>query len=117
MTEVLYILLGWLLGLLGPQIIDGIKGHYQRTKIKAAILFELEDFQFRVALMGFVLAQAEGRLDKEYLTELRTVVVKYQGNEDKEPVLRHIDTWLGLEDAAFNATLARSKAAEGVGRL
>jgi hypothetical protein len=46
MDELLYLLLGWLLGLLGPRVIDLIKGHYDRRALAIAIRNEAQGLSF-----------------------------------------------------------------------
>jgi hypothetical protein len=67
MTELPYLLLGWLLGLLSPRIIDAIKAKYARRELASAIHSEAEDLQYRVAITSFLLVQRYGVVSRDYL--------------------------------------------------
>jgi hypothetical protein len=46
--EVLYILFGWLLGLLSPGIVNHIKNHYERISLHRVVIHELKDLKKKI---------------------------------------------------------------------
>ena len=49
MREALFIILGWLLGLLGAPILLRIEKYYKRKDLKIAIFSELKNLEIRLA--------------------------------------------------------------------
>jgi hypothetical protein len=49
MTEVLYIVLGWLLGLLSPAIAERIRRHHREKDVIATVVGEFSELQFTFA--------------------------------------------------------------------
>ena len=91
MDELLYLLLGWLLGLLSPRIIDAIKARYDRTALIGAIKEEAQDLQYRVAASCFLLRQRYGEITREYLEWLKPKLLAYRGNEPVETVRQFVE--------------------------
>jgi DnaJ-domain-containing protein 1 len=116
MNEVLYIVLGWLFGLLSPRIIDSIKAHYDRRNLAAAIRSEAEDLQYRAAATSFLLVQRFGEVTDEYLTWISPKLHAYAGNEPIEAVRRFVASLLEApaEQRLALATRMRAQAGEGV---
>jgi hypothetical protein len=115
MKELLYLLLGWLLGLIGPRIIDSIKAKYSRRDLCAAIRVEAQDLQYRVAITSFLLAQRFGGVTREYLEWLKPKLAKYQGNEPVESIRKFVETLLAADDNQMQGIINHMRAEEGVG--
>src|SRR5262245_774118 len=81
MTQISYILFGWVLGLISPSIVDLIKSYFRRREIKDALRIELEDLQFRLAISSFLLLQRYGELTKDFLIWIQPILEKYSGDE------------------------------------
>lgn len=101
MEQALYILFGWFLGLISPVIIDEIKLKKSKKRFFKALCSEAHDLQFRVALIGFLLAQNYVKLDREYLLWIRPIFENYKGNEPHETGITFIDKLLELEEKQF----------------
>ena len=71
MEQILYIILGWLFGLLSPTLVSKISEKYKRNSLHQAISAELEDCKHRMAITNFLLSQRYGEIDKHYLKWLR----------------------------------------------
>lgn len=61
--ELLYIILGWLLGIVGPWIIDFIKNHYKRRWLKNSLKNELQDIQKRLTWIPYLILRDYWELD------------------------------------------------------
>ncbi len=115
MKEILILVLGWLLGLLGPRIVDSIKNKYHRRELAKAIKSEAKDLQFRVACMSYLLAKHCGVITREYIAWLNPVLSNYQGNEPAESIREFLLLLQKSTDSEFSAIVARGIAEEGVG--
>ena len=112
-TELLYLLLGWLLGLLGPRVIDSIKDHYSRRALATAIRTEAIGLQYRVAITSFLLAQEYGDMSKDYLTWLKPKLINYKSEVTPDPAIILIDTLLTETEKTYNAMVAHMRAIKG----
>lgn len=115
MEELLYLLLGWLLGLISPRIIDSIQAKYFRRDLARAIRSEAEDLQYRVAIMSFLLASKYGELSREYLVWLKPKLLRYEGNEPVESIRKLAETLHAAPDDQLVVLAAHMRAEEGKG--
>lgn len=113
--EILYILFGWLLGLLSPTIINAIKDSRDTKKFLVAAKSELSDLQFQLCITGMLLAQQYGELNRKYLVEAKNILNAYEGGDKPESILKFIDAMLEASEEDFNAMAAHLRADDGVG--
>lgn len=97
MNEVLFIILGWLLGIISPRLIDSIKAHYEKNDFLCAIKAEAKDLQYRLTLGSFSIAQKEGVLDREKIIWFKEKMLAYEGSEPREQFLLLANTILDSE--------------------
>lgn len=71
MNNVLYIILGWLLGILSPGIITHISNHYRKEKIKEIMISDLKDLKMRLVLLPYKVKSDYGIVDKESILWLK----------------------------------------------
>lgn len=62
--EILYIILGWLLGLLSPSIVKKISQEKERTNLEKIIFSDLRELKKRLAPLPFSVYPKYGRLDQ-----------------------------------------------------
>ena len=62
MNQVLYILLGWVLGLFSPLIVEYFRSHVRKREFVRALKVELEELQHRLAVSSLSLLQSYGEL-------------------------------------------------------
>lgn len=115
MAELPSLLLGWLLGLLSPTIVDAIRAKYLRRDLARAIRSEAEDLQYRVAIASFHLIQKYGRLSREYLVWLKPKLLRYEGNEPVESIRKLVEQLQVASDDQLLAVAAHMRAEEGTG--
>ena len=60
-----YLLVGWLMGLLSPLIVDSIRRRRERKEIKQALITELQELQYRLASGVFLTTQKLGECDRK----------------------------------------------------
>lgn len=115
MTEILYLLLGWLLGLLSPRIIDAIQEQYHKKGLATAFRSEARDLQYRIACASYMLARHCGSFNRDYLAWLKSKLDQYTGNEPTELVGEFIENILTESDEKLIVLAQQSRAADGVG--
>ncbi len=67
LEPILMVILGWLLGLLAPVIVDQLKKPYRRKEIVTAILAELSEFQKLVTLAAWDARRRSGQMTDSFL--------------------------------------------------
>jgi hypothetical protein len=90
--QILLILLGWLLGILSPALIDTINNGYRRKSLKIAIITELKDTKIRLTMMSFLIRNQIGGFDKIYCDWLYKCIENYSGFENFDPLKKFLDT-------------------------
>jgi len=61
--NILYILLGWFLGILSPGITTKISNHYKKAALQRTIISEMKDIKIRLAGIPMTIHPAYGTLD------------------------------------------------------
>ena len=117
MENFIYILFGWLLGLLSPVIVDKIKSEYNKKEFFKAVCTELYDLQYRIAIVSFLLGQRFGTLDNDFLIWIQPYIRDYTGNEPNKSVAKLIDSLIKAEGDEFNNIIQhmRSDGESGLG--
>lgn len=65
--EVLYIILGWLFGILSPGITNRISDYYKKIYLQRIIISELKDLKKRLVLLPYNIRSNYGAFDEELL--------------------------------------------------
>lgn len=109
LDNLIILVVGWLLGLLAPVIVDAIKNSREVTNTYAAIKSELNEVAYRMVLASYYAAMHLGKVDHELLKWVRDSLVLYQGKEPTENIAKSVEKELSLTPellAAFNAANA-----------
>lgn len=101
MEKVYYLLLGWALGLLGPAIVEAIRRKREVIPVRKALLGELHELKYRLAISAYLTEKRFGTISKPYLQWLRSIVIAYKGRKPKGSILALIDSELALSDEQF----------------
>jgi hypothetical protein len=80
-SDFIILVLGWLLGLLGPAIIDRITTASKRKDLHSIISSELRDTKIRLITMGYLLKCKVGGFTVEFLEQMRVELNEYKGYE------------------------------------
>lgn len=115
MSQIFYIVFGWLLGLASPAIVDAIKLYFGRRELVRALRIELEDLQYRLAIASFQLLQTHGSLDKKFLTWLQPIVDRYAGDEPNQSIRKAVNELISANERDFNMTVEQLRGKEAVG--
>lgn len=79
MDNALFTVLGWLLGLLSPRVVDIITIAYRRPAIRRSLFQELQDLRVRLAMTAFLIAMRAEAVDRKLLEWMRPIVNDYKG--------------------------------------
>lgn len=109
------LLLGVLLGLLCPAIVDAIRRQREVVPVRKALLGELHELKYRLACAGRRIEERFGVVDRSYLQWFRSVVVEYEGNKPKDSILEFVDAQLNLTDEEIALDAKRKLADSGGG--
>lgn len=74
MKNVLYILLGWLLGLVSPWVTEIIQRPYRRSQIKLGMFVELRDLRAKLTAVALQVGMNRGTLNADMLAWVRRIV-------------------------------------------
>jgi len=103
--EILYITLGWLLGLLSPVIVNKISEHYETDKLKKIIFNDLRELKKRLTPLPYLVYPKYGKLDKKTFEWLKTnsgidfskgLELLFKEGQSEEQILNYINS-KGLE--------------------
>lgn len=105
--EIVYIILGWLFGLLSPSIIKKIFEGKERENLKKIIFNDLKELKKRLAPLPFIVYPKYGKLDKKTFDWLKInsdidfskgleEIIKKEGLSESQ-ILHHLNN-KGLQD-------------------
>jgi hypothetical protein len=106
-NQVVFLLLGWLLGILSQSIADGIKKEKLNSEIKQAILSELHELQMGLSLVCYTLAMQTGRYDRSFLQWHKRILEGYKGPTDVAVPIAATNQALQLTDPQIAALAAK----------
>jgi hypothetical protein len=114
-NSLLLVVLGWLLGLVGPAIQERIRRRYQSGRIRSAIISELTQLREQCASTTVTIETKAGRLSKDLLTWHRSV----HGDHPLPPPLDQLtqitERLECVDDAVFAELALRLKSPPGAG--
>lgn len=115
--ELLYLFLGWLLGLASPLIVERIKRTYTKQELLNGIKTELNETQFRILCLSSLLGMRYGKYDRTYLEWCLPYFKYYKGNEQKENCVKSREELLKLNDEKIEQTTLslKRKQEQGIG--
>lgn len=90
------LLLGWLLGILSPAIIESIRRHYRVRRLGDALAQELHELQWRMAAMAYLYRQRACQLDDEFLNWLLGIAQAYEGPEPSHSFVEAVPHLLAI---------------------
>ncbi|MFX0090795.1 MAG: hypothetical protein ACFFBD_03445 [Candidatus Hodarchaeota archaeon] len=101
--EILYILFGWLLGLLSPLIVDLVKKHYKKNEIRAGIIAELDEIRARLIGAAFLLTPRYGTYDRDFINWMLPIIRDYSGTYFSQEVIERFEAISRYDDNQFQA--------------
>lgn len=114
--KVLFLLLGWLLATLSPIIADAIRRRRDSKEVKSALLAELGELKYRMAVASYYARMRFANIDRPFLQWLRDIVAAYSGPAPAENLLKAVAMQLSLPEQALSVLLAseRSQGKSGI---
>ena len=96
----LFVFLGWLLGLLGPIIVDTIRKKRDIRDVRAALETEVHELQYRLAGAAYFVEMRFGDVNRKFLEWLRPILVSYRGLNPSADILKSIGRhWSSMDPA------------------
>lgn len=109
------IVVGWLLGLLGPTIVDAIRQRRQNERGRIAILGELRELACTLALAAHGVRASLGTLDRDFLAWLKKDLESHATGSDVRSVIPKLNVLLQQPDHSLAEALFAAKAGDGIG--
>ena len=112
-----FLALGWLLGLLGPVIVDGIKRRRENTLGRAAILTELTELAGILSTAAYGARMRLGTADRQFLEWLKITLEQYATTPKLQEFIPRLRTQLSWTDDQLRAVAQHMSADEGRGTM
>jgi len=106
MRELAYLLLGWLLGVLSPVISERVLVRYRRNEFIRTAIQELQDLQFRMALLAYRVRSYLTTVDAEFAAWLQPILESYDGPEKDPRAIEGFRKLAGMKDEDRKAVQA-----------
>jgi hypothetical protein len=116
MRDVGLLVLGWLLGLLGPAFVDAIRRRRENAMGRAAILSELREVGCLLSGATWGALHLQGKADRALLEWVKTDLERHGTGEQFNKIIADIRTTLAWNDdelTKYNAYLAREHDGKG----
>ena len=98
LNDALLVILGWLLGLLAPTIVDAIRDKRETKTIKATLFAELQELKYRLVLLVYRIESKHGNLNKEFFQWTQNVLSEYKGVNSSDSFIETMGPLLKLTD-------------------
>src|SRR4051812_38764967 len=105
-TSIALVIVGWLLGVLSPAMIEIIRRQRDYPLLQQALRLDLAELRLVLAFNAIGLKTARGLLDRKLLEWQRDVLTSYRGKSDMTKMLETTNTMLSYSDADLNALAA-----------
>ncbi|WP_434025642.1 hypothetical protein [[Pseudomonas] boreopolis] len=112
--KILFLLLGWLLGLLGPIVVDAIRRKHESKELKQAILAELHQLQYKLSGTAYLTSLQTDQYDRQFVEWYKRIVSSYRGPLTSGPLPQAIDATLARTDQEIAEAGRRLKNPPGV---
>jgi hypothetical protein len=86
--ELLYLFFGWLLGLIGPSILQKIKNHYLKKEFKKIIIADLRELKNRLAIIPSIVYPKYNKFNLETLEWMMEKTNKIKISETQKEILK-----------------------------
>lgn len=107
-NDILFLILGWLLGLLGGPIAEAIARAYRRARLLPSLKAELIEFQYSMLLIAYDYRGFLGAIDAEFLSWALAALERYaQAPHADRQHLSTLKHALSLPPEQQNAAIAR----------
>lgn len=108
--NIIFLLIGWLLGIFSPLIYDEVKKRQHRKEIRIGILTEFKELRYKLMGSVYLVETRFGNYDRKLLEWLKPIVQDYKGTHKKDNFFKSIESHLNLTDEQLSAISQQSKA-------
>jgi len=108
--SILFLIVGWLFGLLSPVIVDEIRRRRQASKIRSAVLVELTEVRLKLASDAFMMAMRFGTWDRPMLEWFKSIFDLYSGSYADPKIIKATNEMLSRPDSDLSAIANHFKA-------
>ena len=108
-----FLLLGWLLGLLGPVIVESIKRKRENAMGRATILNELHELVGVLSIAAYGARMRHGSADRRFLEWLKGTLEQYATTTKLQEFIPRIRHWLSLTDDQLHQVARHTSASDG----
>lgn len=98
LEQLLYLLLGWCLGLLGPSVVDRIRREHRTAELISAILVELHELQYKFAIVCYLMRRRRALMPDSWLAWFESIVRNYSGPEPQATILQSLRALRALSE-------------------
>lgn len=103
MENLLFLIIGWLLGLLGPLLTYLFKKPYLKRQLRSSLFVELRDLRFRLAHVVFVIASHNLTLDRRLVEWLKPILHSDKVSYSNVLSVESLDLMSSLDDDQLRA--------------
>src|SRR6266487_5073237 len=93
-----YVILGWLLGLLSPQLVDLIQKPYRRALIKRSLSVELLELRPKLAALVYLLTSQTGDLNRTSIQWIQKMMGDKKRPDSEMTVAEGLSLYLSFTD-------------------
>lgn len=98
LSDIGTLLLGWLLGLLSPTIVNTVATRREMNLLKTTLFAELQEMQYRLLLLIFRIESKYGKLDKNFYEWAQSILINYKGVNSSESLIATLTPLLNLSN-------------------
>jgi hypothetical protein len=107
--SILFLILGWLFGLLSPAIVDEIRRRRQVSQIKASVLVELTEVRLKLAADAFSIFVHFGTWDRPMLEWFKSIFDLYSGSYADPKFIKATNEMLSCPDSDLSVIINHFK--------
>lgn len=115
LEKAMFVLLGWLLALATSPIVEAIKRRREIKETKAAILAELAELKYRMAIIAYKIESEYGSITKDFLLWLQPLIKGYSGPMAADSVAKVIEMKLAFTDEQLQSLVNPTSRESGTG--
>jgi len=117
LDKIVFLLLGWLLGLVGPIVVDGIRRKRENALGRAAILTELTELAVTLSTAAYGVRMSLGTVDRQFLESLKIFLEQHEVTTQQQKFVSHLRTQLSWTDEELKKVARYMSADEGKGSM
>ena len=115
LEKLAFLALGWLLGLLGPIIVDAIRRRRENALGRVAILNELRELASVLATAAFGARMRQGTADRRFLEWLKSDLERHATSQQLQAFIPSLRTQLSWSDEELKKIAIHMSSEDGTG--